>query len=73
MEQKFYVTYQDESGGIQSAEVTIEGKVNVDSVKQAVKDSLDYYKRDSIRTIIAWSPSEEFTWDERTEFWEAHK
>jgi ribosome-interacting GTPase 1 len=73
MEQKFYVTYQDESGGIQSAEVTIEGKVNVDSVKQAVKDSLDYYKRDTIRTIIAWSPSEEFTWDERMEFWDAHK
>ena len=73
MEQKFYVTYQDESGGIQSEVVTIEGKVNPRSVTQAVKDSLDYYKRDSIRKIIAWSPTEDFTWEEAQEFYDAHK
>jgi hypothetical protein len=73
MEQKFYVTYQDNSGGIQSSEVEITGKVNIDSVTQAVKDSLNYYKRDSVNKIIAWSPSEEFTWEEREEFWNSKK
>ena len=68
MEQNFYVTYQDNSGGIQSAEVEITGKVNIDSVTRALKESLDYYKRDSVNKIIAWSPSEEFTWEEREEF-----
>lgn len=64
-----YVTYQDENGGLQSAEVEIEGKVNELTVKKAVQNSLDYYKRDSVRKIIAWSDSEDFTFEEQEEFY----
>ena len=64
-----YVTYQDENGGLQSAEVEIEGKVNELTVKKAVQNRLDYYKRDSVRKIIAWSDNERFTWDEESEFY----
>ena len=64
-----YVTYQDENGGLQSAEVEIEGKVNELTVNKAVQNSLNYYKRDSVRKIIAWSDSEDFTFEERNEFY----
>ena len=64
-----YVTYQNENGGMQSAEVKIEGKVNELTVEKAVKNNLDYYKRDSVRIIIAWSDNEDFTFEEREEFY----
>ena len=65
-----YVTYMTYNGGIECDCIEVNGKVNHYTVTKALKNSLSYYGQDNLRQVLCWSEEEEFTPEERDEFWE---
>lgn len=54
---EYYVVWQNRDGGIEGDEVTIDGPItSVGIVKNAVRDTLSYWKQDDVATIISWQP-----------------
>lgn len=63
-----YVVWKMNDGALKSDTIEIEGKVNHYTVENAVKDKL-YYNRYDFDRLISWQIEEEFTDEERDEFW----
>lgn len=59
-------------GAIRSDTIKIDGKVNHYTVEQAVRNKLGYYDYDNFDRLISWQVEEEFTSEERDEFWKAN-
>ena len=56
-------------GAIRSDTIKIEGKVNQYTVERAVRNKLGYYDHYNFDSLISWQVEEEFTTEERDEFW----
>lgn len=56
-------------GAIRSDTIKIEGKVNQYAVERAVRNKLGYYDHYNFDRLISWQVEEEFTTEERDEFW----
>lgn len=56
-------------GAIRSDTIKIEGKVNQYTVERAVRNKLGYYDHYNFDRLISWQVEEEFTTEERDEFW----
>ena len=65
---KVYVVWKMNDGALRSDTIKIEGKVNHWTVEKAVRDKLYYDEYDYDR-LISWQVEEEFTDEERDEFW----
>lgn len=63
-----FVVWKMMDGALRSDTIKIKGKVNQYTVKQAVCDKL-YYNRYDFDRLISWQVEEEFTGEEREEFW----
>lgn len=64
-----FVVWKMNDGAIKSDGVCIEGKVNHMTVERAVCNKLGYYDRYNFDRLISWQVEEEFTPEERDEFW----
>ena len=70
MKKTLYVVWKMNDGALRSDTVEVEGKVNHMSVEKAIKTQrLGYYDRYDFDRIISWQVEEEFTWEEKEEFW----
>lgn len=63
-----FVVWKMNDGALRSDTIEIEGKVNHYTVERAVQDKL-YYDRYNFGRLISWQVEEEFTDEEREEFW----
>lgn len=63
-----FVVWKKMDGALRSDTIKIEGKVNQYTVERAVRDKL-YYDRYDFDRLISWQVEEEFTPEERDEFW----
>ncbi len=54
---------------IRSDTIKIEGKVNQYTVERVVRNNLEYYNHYNFDRLISWQVEEEFTTEERDEFW----
>lgn len=68
----FNVVYTDFNGGFHHREIRLEGKANYESIKKALRDSVDYYQRDNINVIVSWQEVEPFNDEESEEFWKSY-
>ena len=64
-----FVVWKMNDGAIRSDTIKIEGKVNQYSVERAVRNKLGYYDHYNFDRLISWQVEEEFTTEERDEFW----
>ena len=64
-----FVVWKMNDGAIRSDTIKIEGKVNQYTVEQAVRNKLGYYDHYNFDRLISWQVEEEFTTEERDEFW----
>lgn len=64
-----FVVWKMNDGALRSDTINIEGKVNHYTVERAVHNKLGYY--DHYR-LISWQVEEEFTSEERDEFWKKY-
>lgn len=67
-----FVVWKMNDGAIKSDGIRIEGKVNHMTVEQAVRDHLGYYDKYNFDRLISWQVEEEFTSEERDEFWKKY-
>jgi len=68
-----FVVWKMMNGALRSDTVKIEGKVNQYTVERAVRNELGYYDRYDFDRLISWQEEEEFTPEERDEFWKQSK
>ena len=66
-----FVVWKMNDGALRSDTVKIEGKVNQYTVERAVRNKLGYYDRYDFNQLISWQVEEEFTDEERDEFWKS--
>ena len=64
-----FVVWKMNDGAIRSDTIKIEGKVNQYTVERAVRNKLGYYDHYNFDRLISWQVEEEFTTEEREEFW----
>ena len=64
-----FVVWKMNDGVIRSDTIKIEGKVNQYTVERAVRNKLGYYDHYNFDRLISWQVEEEFTTEERDEFW----
>ena len=64
-----FVVWKMNDGAIRSDTIKIEGKVNQYTVERAVHNKLGYYDHHNFDRLISWQVEEEFTTEERDEFW----
>ena len=64
-----FVVWKMMDGALDSDTIKIEGKVNQYTVERAVRNELGYYNRYEFDRLISWQVEEEFTPEERDEFW----
>ena len=64
-----FVVWKMNDGVIRSDTIKIEGKVNQYTVERAVHNKLGYYDHYNFDRLISWQVEEEFTTEERDEFW----
>ena len=64
-----FVVWKMNDGVIRSDTIKIEGKVNQYTVERAVRNKLGYYDHYNFDRLISWQAEEEFTTEERDEFW----
>ena len=64
-----FVVWKMNDGAIRSDTIKIEGKVNQYTVERAVRNKLGYYDYYNFDRLISWQVEEEFTTEERDEFW----
>ena len=64
-----FVVWKMNDGAIRSDTIKIEGKVNQYTVERAVRNKLGYYYHYNFDRLISWQVEEEFTTEERDEFW----
>ena len=64
-----FVVWKMNDGAIRSDTIKIEGKVNQYTVERAVRNKLGYYDHYNFDRLISWQIEEEFTTEERDEFW----
>lgn len=64
-----FVVWKMNDGAIRSDTIKIEGKVNQYTVERAVRNKLEYYDHYNFDRLISWQVEEEFTTEERDEFW----
>lgn len=64
-----FVVWKMNDGAIKSDTIKIEGKVNQYTVERAVRNKLGYYDHYNFDRLISWQVEEEFTTEERDEFW----
>ena len=64
-----FVVWKMIDGAIRSDTIKIEGKVNQYTVERAVRNKLGYYDHYNFDRLISWQVEEEFTTEERDEFW----
>ena len=64
-----FVVWKMNDGAITSDTIKIEGKVNQYTVERAVRNKLGYYDHYNFDRLISWQVEEEFTTEERDEFW----
>lgn len=64
-----FVVWKMNDGAIRSDTIKIEGKVNQYTVERAVRNKLGYYDHCNFDRLIFWQVEEEFTTEERDEFW----
>ena len=64
-----FVVWKMNDGAIRSDTIKIEGKVNQYTVERAVHNKLGYYDHYNLDRLISWQVEEEFTTEERDEFW----
>lgn len=67
-----FVVWKMIDGALRSDTIKIEGKVNHYTVERAVRNKLRYYDEDNFDRLISWQVEEEFTSEERDEFWKAN-
>ena len=67
-----FVVWKMMDGAIRSDTVEIEGKVNQYTVERAVRNELGYYDHYDFDRLISWQVEEEFTAEERDEFWKSN-
>lgn len=67
-----FVVWKMNDGALRSDTVKIEGKVNQYTVERAVRNGLGYYDRYDFDRLISWQVEEEFTDEERDEFWKSN-
>ena len=64
-----FVVWKMNDGAIRSDTIKIEGKVNQYTVERAVLNKLGYYDHYNFDRLISQQVEEEFTTEERDEFW----
>ena len=64
-----FVVWKMNDGAIRSDTIKIEGKVNQYTVERAVRNKLGYYDHYNFDRLISLQVEEEFTTEERDEFW----
>ena len=64
-----FVVWKMNDGAIRSDTIKIEGKVNQYTAERAVRNKLGYYDHYNFDRLISWQVEEEFTTEERDEFW----
>ena len=64
-----FVVWKMNDDAIRSDTIKIEGKVNQYTVERAVRNKLGYYDHYNFDRLISWQVEEEFTTEERDEFW----
>ena len=64
-----FVVWKMNDGSLRSDTIKIEGKVNQYTVERAVRNKLGYYDHYNFDRLISWQVEEEFTTEERDEFW----
>ena len=64
-----FVVWKMNDGALRNDTVKIEGKVNQYTVERAIRDKLGYYDHYDFDRLISWQIEEEFTDEERNEFW----
>lgn len=64
-----FVVWKMNDGAIRSDTIKIESKVNQYTVERAVRNKLGYYDHYNFDRLISWQVEEEFTTEERDEFW----
>ena len=64
-----FVVYKMMDGALRSDTINIEGKINQYTVERAVRNKLGYYGHYNFDRLISWQIEEEFTSEEREEFW----
>ena len=64
-----FVVWKMNDGAIKSDTIKIEGKVNQYTVERAIRNKLGYYDHYNFDRLISWQVEEEFTTEERDEFW----
>lgn len=67
-----FVVWKMDDGALRSDTVKIEGKVNQYTVARAVRNKLGYYDHYNFDRLISWQIEEEFTPEERDEFWKSN-
>ena len=66
-----FVVWKMDDGAIRSGVIEIEGKINQYTVEKAVRNKLGYYDHYNFDRLISWQVEEEFTSEERDEFWKS--
>ena len=64
-----FVVWKMNDGAIRSDTIKIEGKVNQYTIERAVRNKLGYHDHYNFDRLISWQVEEEFTTEERDEFW----
>lgn len=67
-----FVVWKMNDGALRSDTINIEGKVNQYTVERTVRNKLGYYDRYDFDRLISWQVEEEFTDEERDEFWKSN-
>lgn len=67
-----FVVWKMNDGALRSDTINIEGKVNHYTVERAVCNKLGYYDHYDFDRLISWQVEEEFTSEERDEFWKSN-
>ena len=67
-----FVVWKMNDGALRSDTIKIEGKVNHYTVERDVRNKLGYYDRYDFNRLISWQVEEEFTDEERDEFWKSN-
>lgn len=64
-----FVVWKMNDGALRSDTIKIEGKVNQYTVERTVRNKLGYYEQYDFDRLISWQVEENFTDEERDEFW----
>ena len=67
-----FVVWKMNDDALRSDTIEIEGKVNHYTVERAVRNKLSYYDHYNFDRLISWQVEEEFTTEERDEFWKSN-